>query len=201
MHLTTFVRREAIANQPIRIYINDVQKATGYTDSNGIAYIKLKYKFSSGSYEVRATFPGSSADDLYPSTDTKEMLVETADVIIRTVPPIAGVRIVINDQIYTSNDNGIVQFRINKSGIYHMKVLEMEKNVYQPDVIVKFDRWNDNVFGPERDVYFPRNRPLEIGFILVHAVNQLFYDSAGQQIKSSRITSFSIGGVGENRYI
>ena len=92
VHLTTYTHREPIANQPIRIYINDVQKATGYTDSNGIAYVELKYKFSSGTYEVRATFPGSSADDLNSSTDTKKMLVENANVVIRTVPAITGVQ-------------------------------------------------------------------------------------------------------------
>jgi hypothetical protein len=196
VHLTTFARRIGIANQPIRIYVNGVQKATGYTDSNGIAYVKLKYKFSSGSYEIRAKFPGSVADDLYPSTDTKEIVAETANVIIRTVPPVTGVRIVIDGQIYTSNDQGIVQFKISKSGIYHIRVLEMEKDAFPPDVSVKFERWNDNVFDPERDVYFPRIRPLEIGFILTHAVSQTFYDSAGHQIESSRITSISIGGIG-----
>lgn len=196
VHLTTYTRREPIGNQPIRIYVNGVQKATGYTDSNGIAYIELKYKFSSGSYEIRAKFPGSVADDLYPSTDTKKMLVEAANVVIRTVPPISGVRVVINDQTYTSNDTGIVQFNISKSGMYHMKVLEMGQDTSPPDASVKFERWNDNVFDPERVVYLPRSRPLEIGFILTRPVNQQFYDSAGQQIESSRITSISIGGIG-----
>lgn len=196
VHLTTYTHREPIANQPIRIYINDVQKATGYTDSNGIAYVELKYKFSSGTYEVRATFPGSSADDLNSSTDTKKMLVENANVVIRTVPAITGVRVVINSQTYTSNDKGIIQFNISNSGMYHMKVLEIGKDVSPPDVSVRFERWNDNVFEPERVVYLPRSRPLEIGFILAHPVNQRFYDSSGQQIESSRITSISIGGIG-----
>jgi len=92
VHLTTFTNREAIANQPIKIYVDDAQKATGYTDSNGVAYITLKYKFASGSYELRATFPGSPADDLEPSTDTKEMVFESSEAVIRTAPPTAGPR-------------------------------------------------------------------------------------------------------------
>ena len=196
VNLTTFTTREAIANQPIKIYVNDIQKATGYTDSNGVAYITLKYKFASGSYELRATFPGSPADDLEPSTDTKEMVFESSEAVIRTAPPIAGIRVSINDRIYTSDKDGVIQFEITESGMYQVEVLQIDESIFPSDVIVEFERWNDNVFVPEREVYFPRQRPLEIGFILNHAVSQNFYDSTGQLIDPSRITSISIGGVG-----
>jgi len=197
VHLTTFTNREAIANQPIKIYVDDAQKATGYTDSNGVAYITLKYKFASGSYELRATFPGSPADDLEPSTDTKEMVFESSEAVIRTAPPIAGIRVSINGQIYTSDKDGVIQFEITESGMYQVEALQIDESIFPSDVIVEFERWNDNVFVPEREVYFPRKRPLEIGFILNHAVSQAFYDSTGQLIDPSRITSISIGGVGK----
>jgi len=197
VHLATFTRREPIANQPIKLYVNDSQKATGYTDSSGTAYIKLKYKFASGPYDLRATFPGSPADDLEPSTNTSEMVFKTAEATIRTVPPIAGVRIVINGQIYTSDDNGVIQLEITESGMYHVKVLEIDEKISTPDVVLQFERWNDNVFVPEREVYLPRKRPLEVGFVLTHAVSQDFYDTTGEIIDSSRITSISIGGVGK----
>lgn len=196
VHLATFTGREPIANQPIKIYVNDSQKATGYTDSNGTAYITLKYKFASGSYDLRATFPGSPEDDLERTTASSEMVFETADVLIRIAPPMSGVRILINGQLFTSDEDGVIQFEVTEGGMYRMEVLEIVEEDLPSDVIVEFERWSDNVFVPEREVYLPRKRPLEVGFVLTHTVNQIFYDANGQLIDPSRITSISIGGVG-----
>ena len=197
VRLTTFTGSEPVSNQPVKIYVDGKQKATSYTDNNGYAYTTLKYKFAAGTYEIEAKFPGSDIDDLDPSSDTNEMVIEATRAVIRIVPPISGVRVVFDGRTFVSDDNGIIRITIGESGKHNIRVLEIEDGIFPPDARAEFERWNDNVYEPEREVYFPRKRPLEIGFVIQHAVSQLFYDSTGEEIPSSRITAITIGGIGK----
>lgn len=195
VHLTDELGKP-IPNQPVLIFVDGKRKADGQTDSNGLASIVLKYKFTAGTYHIQAYYAGGSAVNLPFASVEAEMVIEPAKVEIRTVPPMAGVKFNLNDRIYTSDENGFVNIQIDASGYYDLEVLEFDDALLPPDVKMEFERWNDNVFTPHRRVYFPRNRPLEVGFVFQYVVDQVFFDSNGALVDPARISEMSVRGVG-----
>ena len=174
-HLTTQFG-DPIPKQSIIIFVDGKRKATGLTDSAGIATIILKYKFSAGQYHIKALYEGVYVLSLPAASAETEMVIETAKATIRTIPPMAGIKFSFDGQIYTSDEKGFVSFEVKDSGSYVLKVLPVDAKLLPPNVTMEFSRWNDNIFTATRQVYFPRVRALQAGFVFNYLVNQIFYD-------------------------
>lgn len=187
---------QPIPNQPIIVRVDNVRKAVARTDSRGFASIPLRYKFSAGTYHIMAIYPGIPSIGVNRSIAEADMVVEPAKVAIYTVPPMAGVGFKLNHQIYTSDENGVVDLTVTTSGIYSLEVLPIDEDNLPSNTRMEFERWNDNVFTANRQVYLPRARRLEAGFIVSYQVDQKFYDTTGQQVDPKRVSSIVLGGVG-----
>lgn len=195
VRLTT-ANGKPIEKQAVRILVNDVRKAQALTDSAGRAYFRLRYKFSAGTYAIKAVYFGSNTLGLAPVTARTSLIIKPTQAVIRTVPPMAGVNFRFDNTIYTSDENGLVEVDLDRSGVYSVEVLGMQAGLLPAHTRMEFSRWNDRVFTASRKTYFPRNRPLEAGFVLNHPVNQVFFDSAGQLVDPARVASVTIRGVG-----
>ncbi len=185
-----------IPNQPIIIMVEGVRKAEGRTDSRGVASIPLKYKFPAGTYHVKAIYPGIFSIGVNWATAEADIVIEPAKVAIYTVPPIPGVKFKLNQQIYTSDENGIVELSVDTSGIYSLEVLPVDEDNVSSNTQLQFARWNDNVFTADRKVYFPRARRLEAGFNVNYQMDQIFYDTTGKPVDPARVSSMVIRGIG-----
>ena len=194
-HLTTQFG-DPIPNQSIIIFVDGKRKATGLTDSAGLATIILKYKFSAGQYHIKALYEGVYVLSLPAASAETEMVIETAKATIRTIPPMAGIKFSFDGQIYTSDEKGFVSFEVKDSGSYVLKVLPVDAKLLPPNVTMEFSRWNDNIFTATRQVYFPRVRALQAGFVFNYLVNQIFYDTTGALVDSARISSMTLKGLG-----
>lgn len=195
LHLSD-VYGKPIHGQPILIFVDGKRKATAYTDSSGTASATLRYKFEAGSYKIRAVYPGVPELGYPAASITATLEVQATDATIYTVPPVAGVNFKFNNEIYTTDANGTVTLNINKSGMYPLELLPFDEDSLPPDVQIEFARWNDNVFTPYREIYFPRDRRLEVGFIFKYQVDQIFYDSEGTLVDPARVSSMTLRGVG-----
>lgn len=195
VHLTTEYGKP-IPNQPIIIFVDGKRKASGQTDSNGVASIILKYKFIAGKYQIKAQYVGVPALGLPAASVETDMIIQPVKAVIRTIPPMAGIDFKFNDQIYTSDEEGFVNFQVNKSGSFPLEVLPVDDDLLPPNVTMEFSRWNDNVFTSNRQVYFPRTRPLEAGFVFKYSVDQVFFDSTGALVDPARISAMTIRGIG-----
>jgi hypothetical protein len=185
-----------IPNQPIIIMVEGVRKAAGRTDSRGVASIPLRYKFAAGTYHVRAIYPGITSIGVNRATADADIIIEPAKVAIYTVPPVSGVKFKLNNKIFTSDENGVVTLPISTSGVYSLEVLPINEDSISADTQLQFARWNDNVFTANRKIYFPRARRLEVGFNVNYQMNQLFYDTTGEPVDPSRVSSMVIRGIG-----
>ena len=185
-----------IPGQPIIIFVDGKRKASGQTDSNGLASIILKYKFTAGKYQIKAHYVGVPVLSLPAASVETEMVIHPVEAVIRTIPPMAGIKFKFNDQIYTSDEDGFVNFQVNTSGSYPLEVLPVDNDLLPPNVTMEFSRWNDNIFTPNRQVYFPRTRPLEAGFVFKYLVDEVFFDSTGALVDPARISAMTIRGVG-----
>ena len=185
-----------IPNQPILIYVDGVRKAEGRTDSRGVASIPLRYKYSAGTYHVKALYPGITSIGVNRATAETDFVIEPARLAIYTVPPVPGVSFKLNHKIYTSDENGVVDLAVNTSGIYSLEVLPIEDDNLPANTQLEFERWNDNVFTSTRKIYFPRTRRLEAGFIVNYQMNQQFFDSSGGLVDPKRVSFMEIRGIG-----
>lgn len=187
---------QPIANQPIIIFIDGIRKAEGKTDSRGIASIPLKYIFPAGTYHIQVVYPGIISIGVNRATAEADLIIQPSKIAIYTVPPIPGVKFKLNDKVYTSDENGVVNLDINLSGRYVLEVLPVDQDKLPASTRLEFARWNDNVFTSKREVYFPRDRQLEVGFTVNYLVNQEFYDTQGKPVDPARVSSITIRGVG-----
>ena len=156
----------------------------------------LRYKFEAGTYKIRAVYPGVPELDFPAAAVAADMVVEASDATLYTVPPVAGVKFKFNNEIYTTDERGTITLKIDKSGMYPLELLPFDEDATPSDVQMEFARWNDNVFTPYREIYFPRDRRLEVGFIFKYKVDQVFYDSDGALVDPARVSSMTLRGVG-----
>lgn len=187
---------QPIPNQPIIILVDGVRKAQGRTDSRGIASMTLKYKFPAGKYLVQAIYPGITSIGLNRAVAEAGMIVEPARAAIYTVPPVPGVVFKMADRTYITDQNGVANIEVGLSGVYTLEVLPIDQDSLPSNIRMSFSRWNDNVFTQRRQVYFPRVRRLEVGFTVSYQVNQEFFDTTGQPVNLSRVSSMTVRGVG-----
>jgi hypothetical protein len=187
---------QPIRNQPIIIFVDGERKAEGRTDSRGIASITLKYKFPAGTYHVLAVYPGIVSIGVNRATAELGMVIEPARTAIYTVPPVPGLNFKLNGQTYEADENGVANLEVNTSGVFTLEVLPIDEEGLPPNIRMEFARWNDNVFTQKRQVYFPRDRRLEVGFTVSYRVNQEFFDTKGEPVDPSRIDSLTVRGVG-----
>ena len=187
---------QPIRNQPIFIFVDGQRKGEGRTDSRGIASITLKYKFAAGTYRVEAVYPGIISIGVNRATAELGMVIEPVRSAIYTVPPVPGVIFRLNGQTYETDENGIANIEVDTSGVFTLEVLPIDTSNLPSNIRMEFARWNDNVFTQKRQVYFRRDRLLEVGFTVSYQVNQEFFDTTGSPVDPARIDSLTVRGVG-----
>jgi hypothetical protein len=187
---------QPIRNQPIIIFIDGQRKGEGRTDSRGIASITLKFRFEAGTYRVLAVYPGIVSIGVNRATAELGMVIEPARAAIYTVPPVPGLRFTLNGRTYETDEEGIANIEVNTSGVFTLEVMPIREETLPSNIRMEFARWNDNVFTQKRQVYFPRDRRLEVGFTVSYQVDQEFSDTTGAPVDSSRIDSMTVRGVG-----
>ena len=196
-HLTSETGRP-LKNQPIIIYVDGKRKGSGQTDSNGLAAITLKFRFAAGTYHIKALYAGVPVLNLPASSAEADMIIRPYKAVIRTIPPTAGIKFRIDHHTYTSDEKGFVNFRVERSGSYLLEILPVDDDLLPPNMKIKFSRWNDNIFTATRQVYFPRHRPLEAGFVFEYLVDQLLYDTTGVLVDPARVSSMTLKGLGSS---
>jgi putative transposase len=196
VHLTT-ATGVPLPGQTIRVVVNDTQKRKVVTDSAGTARLKLNYKFSVGAHHIKAAFWGSRSLGLVPAVAEQKFVIKPLGLVIRTVPPLAGIQLLFNNKVYTSNETGIISISVEERRTYPLKILQPEEGALSPDKHVTFSHWNDDVFEPNRQIQIFRSRDLEAGFIVSYRVKQIFVDSAGQLIDPTRISMMILKAAGK----
>src|SRR5215211_2159990 len=187
---------QPIRNQPIIILVDGQRKGEGRTDSRGIASIALKFKFEAGTYRIEAIYPGIISIGVNRATAEMAMVIEPARTAIYTIPPVPGITFKLNDQTYVTDESGIANIEVNTSGIFTLEVMPIDEATLPSNIRMEFARWNDNVFTQKRQVYFPRDRRLEVGFTVSYQVNQEFFDTTGEPVDPGRVDSITVRGVG-----
>ena len=193
VHLTTRTG-QPIANQLVKVYLNDLRKTQAKTNSSGVAYLTLRYDLSAGKHPFEVIYNGSPDLGFACATASSEFIVESAEVAIRTVPPLPGIRFALDQRVFVTDESGVARIDVSQPGAHRLEVLTTSEAL--PDARFEFNRWNDEVYTPYREVRFPIKQPLEAGFIVSYPVYMDFVDRQGQLVDPARIDTLILKGNG-----
>jgi hypothetical protein len=177
-----------VENEHIFISANGNYLGQAKSDATGIFFLKVNKKLNAGKYIIQASFHGSrffSASDF-----STPFQINTATVVVQTVPPLAGVPLRMNGKKVLSDVTGTAKFQFTKPGTYRLEVLIDE---YQnSSVRIEFGRWGEEVYENFRDIKVPTDDVIQVGLNVFHQVSQKFVDLSGLPVPFERITEFTI---------
>jgi hypothetical protein len=179
-----------LARRFIQFYLDDEILRSVLTDENGQASIRIERDLPAGDYRVTAIYRGGN--DFSEAQASYSFTVNPAIFEIRSVPSIAGINIAVNDQVFTTNEEGIARIPIHNIGTYQFNILPWDDE--QSGVRVEFRRWQDPVFVANREIKLPSLASLEVGFNVSYIGGFSFTDMDDTPVDSQRISSLRITG-------
>lgn len=188
---------QPISDQPIEFWMDGVLERRGRTDATGSVSIKIKRDVV-GTYALTAIFKGSPLLALATSKATTELVVVPAIIEIQTIPPLPNIKFSLDNQVFSSNAEGIARIEVEKGGMYRLELLTSE--FADTNMQMEFSRWADDTFVPYRDIEVPLGKPLQVGFEVSYQVSHTFVDRAGEPVDPARITSVTIKGSNGTTY-
>lgn len=177
-----------VSGKNIKFTIDDEYIGQTKTDENGSFTRKFKNSLIAGAHTVTAS--STRTRFLEATTTSIEMRILPTEVMLQTVPPIAGVTFELNGKRFVSNEEGIARTTVNKIGMYRVHVLVEEYS--NPLQRIEFGRWQEESFEPYRYIQVPGDNIIQVGINVYHLVNQSFVDMASAPIESQRVTEFMI---------
>lgn len=189
--LTDSSNNTRIANKSIRFTTSGTYLGQTHTNDQGIFKVKINKDLSAGSYLITATFKGAHL--LAPANGAAWVQVLPATIQIQTVPAIAGIAFQMDDQQFTSGQDGYASIDIDKAGVYRLEVLLDQ--YHDPSQKVEFGRWGEESYQPSREVSVPYDGVIQVGLDIYHKVSMQFVDLDGLPVDPSRITSISIRSI------
>lgn len=177
-----------IENEHIFINANGEYLGQAKSDATGIFLLKVNKKLDAGKYIIQATFQGSR---FFSGSDFSTPLqINTANIVVQTVPPLSGVPFRMNGMEILSDANGNATFQFTKPGTYRLEVLiDKYKN---SSVRIEFGRWSEEDYDAFRDIKVPTNEVIQVGLNVFHQVSQKFVDLSGYPVSPDRITEYTI---------
>lgn len=140
-----------------------------------------KHKLSVSSRETHL-LAGASA--------TMTLKILPAQIIIQTVPAIAGVSFEMDGRKFYSNQEGLAHIEMTHPGQYWLHVLvEDYHNPYQK---IAFGRWLDEIYVPYRELQVPTADIIQVGLNVYHLQGQSFVDLDGYPVDPQRISELTI---------
>lgn len=178
----------AINNELVRLIVDGTQERRARTDETGTVEMRVRRELSIGVHTIEIVYDGSTS--LLPARFIAELVVTPVLLEIHVLPPMSGVQFSLNGLLFASNDAGVAKIEVERPGTY--KLVSVQPDAAAPDRRIKFSRWRDEVFVPQRDVKLPLPGPLQVGFDVSYPVTQEFVDLAGRPVPLDRIASLNL---------
>jgi hypothetical protein len=177
-----------IENEHIVINVNGSYLGQAKSDPTGIFMLKVNKKLDAGKYIIQASFKGSRF--FFGSDYSIPLQINTANIIVQTVPALSGVPLRMNGMELLSDDKGKATFEFTKPGTYRLQVLiDKYKN---SSVRIEFGRWGEEDYEAYRDIKVPSDEVIQVGLNVFHQVSQKFVDLSGFPVSPDRITEYTI---------
>ncbi len=177
-----------IPSASILFTLNGSYLGQARTDNNGYFTQKFTRPLNAGIYTITASFKGTHT--LASASAATTLNIPSANVVIQTVPAVAGVTFQLNGQQFVTGDDGSASIQVNKPGTYRLEALV---GLYtDPSQKITFGRWLEDNFQPYTDIQVPTNKIIQVGLNISNQVGETFVDLDGLPVPSERISQFTI---------
>ncbi|MGI8790303.1 MAG: hypothetical protein ACR2I4_05405 [Actinomycetota bacterium] len=111
-------------------------------------------------------------------------------VTIQAVPPIEGVRFLLDGRSLTTDHNGLAFSRLRRAGSHNLTAPDQQR--VEPGRRVHFAHWSDGDFPSVRKLSVTTFTSLEVGFDVSYSTPVDFVSSAGAPIAAEKVDSVTI---------
>jgi len=111
-------------------------------------------------------------------------------VTIQAVPPLEGVRLLLDGRRLTTDHNGLALARLRRPGSHNLTAPDLQR--VEPGVRVHFAHWSDGDFPSVRRLSVTTFTSLEVGFDVSYPTPVNFVSTAGDPIAAEGIDSLTI---------
>jgi hypothetical protein len=177
-----------VTNAPIIFTLNGSYLGQARSDDKGFFQQQFAKILDAGIYTITATFNGNH--NLSYSSAATTLNVSPADVVIQTVPPVVGVTFELDGKQYLTGEDGTVDIKVNKAGVYRLQALVGLYN--DPSQRIEFGRWLEDNYQPFKDIQVPTKKPIQVGLNVFNQVGETFVDLDGVPVDSQRISQFTV---------
>ncbi len=174
-------------NKVLKLYLDGEPVRQVRTDDLGLADIRISRDLPIGEYQVKVMFEGTEA--YQPASASMTLVVRPIQLTIETVPAVADVRFMLDDQPFVSGADGLAVVEIGEPGTYQVQVMDVDDIQVNPETRVTFSRWADAGFEPVRTVEVRRDTRLQVGFNTSHPIGLSFVDFFRNPVDESRVPS------------
>ena len=109
--------------------------------------------------------------------------------VIRTIPPLAGVPFVVDGQRLVSHDGGVVTASVAPG---RHSVQAAPPRLVRRGQRISFSLWSDGVSSPQRNLVLRSSTVIEAGFFVSRTVSLGFTDVRGESIAPDAVDSFTV---------
>ena len=111
-------------------------------------------------------------------------------VTIQAVPPIEGIRFLLDERRLTTDHNGLVFSRLRRPGSHNLTAPDLQS--VEPGVRVHFAHWSDGDFPSVRKLSVTTFTSLEVGFDVSYSTPLQFVSDDGNPIANEGIDSITV---------
>jgi hypothetical protein len=160
------------------------------TDALGAALFRLEAPFLPGTYSVEAVYRGFQF--YLPASAVVDLTIAPAEIVVQTVPVIAGLEFSLAGQILRTGADGIARTSVDRAGAYILELLPNETLLSQTGAV--FSQWGPGGFEPVTTVTVPGDVWKQVGFEISFPGNFIFVDPDGNPIDHDEIESVVLRG-------
>ena len=183
--------------QEIELSIDGEVFGSVETDALGAVLFRIEAHFLPGTYSVEAVYRGFQF--YLPAKAAVDLTVAPAEILVQTVPVIAGLEFLLAGQVLRTGADGIARTSVDRAGAYTLELLPNEMLLSQTGAV--FKQWGPGGFEPVTTVTVPGDVWKQAGFEISFPGNFIFVDPDGNPIDRAEIDSVVLRGSDGMVYI
>lgn len=175
----------------VAVEAEQVNLGQAMTNEQGMAIISVSRDLRAGRYVLQASFRGNHAYE--GSQSTRVLTILPGKVTVQTIPALEGVPFRLDQHIVLTGPDGKAVFDVPATGIYMLELLE--EKIFSTGQRAEFSRWLEENYKPVREIRYPGETAVQIGFDVYRRARFAYLDLDGQPVDPARVTSLIVKNI------
>ncbi|MHB8613494.1 MAG: hypothetical protein ACYDAL_13850 [Candidatus Dormibacteraceae bacterium] len=191
IHISLLTAAGPLRRAPIHLYFNGNKVVTLETDGSGNATYRLRRSFPAGAYTVTAVYHGNRPRGINPASSSASLTILPIHLTLQVMPPIPGVDISFDGQIYRADASGAAHVDVTTAGYHNLAASEVSPD---PRIKLRFVRWADGVPTASRRYHILADRTIYLSYATAFLTTVHIVDADGHSLEGPDLSK--VMGVG-----